>query len=287
MTMNRLLVPVRGDGKGEAVLGHALAVARRFNSHIEVVHCRARPQDMLPFGVVMPRALRRQIEDGAKSLADQEEAHLHKMLSDTLAREGVHEVPRGEIPPDDRPSVTWYEEDGKQIDVIKRHGRLADLIAVAKPDRELGIGVNSLHAALFASGRPVLLCPPEGPPPALGSRIAIAWNGALEAARALALSIGLIDRAEGVVVLDGGAGESGADGSALMTYLAQRGVSAERRQLAAGSHPGRAILAAAKEAGADTLLMGAYGHSREMEAMLGGATQEVVDETRMPVVFAH
>ena len=54
MTLRTILVPVRGDGKGERVLDHALAVARRFNAHIAVVHCRPRPEDMMPFGVFVP-----------------------------------------------------------------------------------------------------------------------------------------------------------------------------------------------------------------------------------------
>jgi len=174
-----------------------------------------------------------------------------------------------------------------KIDVIKSHGRLVDLIAVAKPDQEMNIGYHSLNAALFASARPVLMCPDAPPAAALGHRIAIAWNGSLEAARVIALTVGLIDKADAVVVLDGGAGEHGADGAALIRYLEKRGVTAERKPIQARSHPGRAILTAAAEAGADTLMMGAYGHSREMEAMLGGATRDVVEEARMPVIVAH
>ncbi|HUH04261.1 MAG TPA: universal stress protein [Kofleriaceae bacterium] len=59
--LRTILMPVRGDGKGEGVLDHALAVARRFNAHISVVHCRPRPEDMLPGGVFVPSSVRRQI----------------------------------------------------------------------------------------------------------------------------------------------------------------------------------------------------------------------------------
>ena len=51
------------------------------------------------------------------------------------------------------------------MDVIKRHGRLADLVAVAKPDRDRNLGVNTLKSALFNTGRPVLLCPPADTAP--------------------------------------------------------------------------------------------------------------------------
>jgi nucleotide-binding universal stress UspA family protein len=48
MTIRRILVPVRGDGKGEGVLDHAVTLARRFAAHVDVLHCRPRPEDMLP-----------------------------------------------------------------------------------------------------------------------------------------------------------------------------------------------------------------------------------------------
>ena len=49
--IRKILVPVRGDGKGDNVLAHAAALARRFNAHIAVTHCRATAEDLKPFGV--------------------------------------------------------------------------------------------------------------------------------------------------------------------------------------------------------------------------------------------
>ena len=62
MTIRRILVPVRGDGKGEGVLDHAVSLARRFKAHVDVLHCRPRPEDMLPFGVSVPAMLRKAVE---------------------------------------------------------------------------------------------------------------------------------------------------------------------------------------------------------------------------------
>jgi nucleotide-binding universal stress UspA family protein len=174
------------------------------------------------------------------------------------------------------------------MDVIKRHGRLADLVAVAKPDRDRNLGVNTLKAALFNTGRPVLVCPPaETPPTVLGERIAIAWNGSMEAARAVALTLPLIQAADEIVILDGGTGDHGASGDELLRYLEIRGVKARREPVSGGDNPGQAILAAAAAAGADLLVMGAYSHSREHESVFGGATQHVVDQAGMPVVMVH
>jgi nucleotide-binding universal stress UspA family protein len=172
--------------------------------------------------------------------------------------------------------------------VIKSHGRLADLVAVAKPDRDRNLGVNTLKAALFHTGRPVMVCPPGQAPATLGERIAIAWNGSSQAARAVALALPLIQAAKEVIVLDGGAKDHGASGEELLRYMAIRGVKARREPIHADDDPGATILAAAVGvAGADLLVMGAYSHSREHESVFGGATQHVVDYATMPVVMVH
>lgn len=288
MSIAKILVPVRGDGKGENVLAHAAAVARRHNSHIEAVHCRARPDDLIPYGVVVTRGLREQIARHAKEVGDAEEASLRKLFDALMNRFGLEIVPEGTVPPRDHATARWWEEDGRQIDVIKSHGRLADLVAVAKPDRDRGLGFNTLNAGLFNTGRPVLVCPPaDKAPEVLGKRIAIAWNGSTEAARAVALALPLIQAADEVVILDGGVGDHGASGDELLGYLEIRGVSARRQPIEGGDNPGRAILAAAKQAGADLLVMGAYSRSRELEAVFGGATQHVIDRCTIPVVMVH
>src|SRR3546814_1361482 len=60
MTLRTILVPVRGDGKGEGVLDHALSLAKRYNAHLEVLHCRQQPGDTI-YGVMVPEGLRETI----------------------------------------------------------------------------------------------------------------------------------------------------------------------------------------------------------------------------------
>ena len=148
--IRKVLVPVRGDGKGDGVLAHAAAVARHHKAHIEVVHCRSRPQDLMPFGVHLPEYLRKQIVEQSYKVADQEEAGLRAELK-VLAAELNLNVSEDAIGKAE--TVSFVEQAGRQIDVIKQHGRLADMIIVAKPDRDRNLGHNTLKAALFHSGR--------------------------------------------------------------------------------------------------------------------------------------
>ena len=59
--LKKLVVPVRGDGKGDNVLRHAAMLAHRFDAHVDVTHVRARAEDMIPYGVALSPAMKQQI----------------------------------------------------------------------------------------------------------------------------------------------------------------------------------------------------------------------------------
>jgi nucleotide-binding universal stress UspA family protein len=283
--LRKILVPVRGDGMSETVLGHAAALAMHHKAHILVAHCRAQVEDLIPYSVPLPSFTRETIRKQAHELAEQEEAALRQELHRLAEARGLSETG---TPDGTAATVTFIEEYGRMADVIAHNGRLADLIAVAKPDRDRNLGTNSLKSALFRTGRPVLMCPPDRDPPAeFGARIAIAWNGSLEATRAVALTLDLARAATSVTVLSGGKGEPhGATAEELLDYYALRGITAEIQRFDA-KNPGAALLDRTVEVGASLLVMGAYGHSHERETLFGGNTQAVVDGAKIPVVMVH
>lgn len=284
MGIQTITIPVRGDGKGNNVLAHAAALARRHAAHVKVLHCRPEPEQMLPYGVPVPGFLVKQIKQSASQLADEEEQSLRAEFRELIAAHGLAERAPGK----GMATASFQEASGRQIDVIKAHGRLADVIAVAKPDRSRNLGSNTLKAALFTSGRPVLMCPPRKDAPAkLGEHIAVAWNGSIEATRAVGLALDVLRGAKIVTVLTAGEELHGATAEELVTSLALKGIKAKLKRFTTRGNVGRALLNQAKSAGADILLMGAYRESHERETLLGGNTQAVVDEAKMPVLFVH
>ena len=90
MTVRTILVPVRGDGKGEGVLDHALCLARRHAAHLEVLHCRPRPEDLIPFGIFVPASLRKEIVSSAGTLANEEEGKVRDLFDRYCAS---HDIP--------------------------------------------------------------------------------------------------------------------------------------------------------------------------------------------------
>lgn len=288
MTIRTILVPIRGDGRGESVLDHALALGRRFNAHLVAVHCRPRPEDMLPFGVFVPTSFRRQITSSATALADDEEARIKALFNDYCARHNLEIVENSLAAPRDRLSASWSEATGKQAAVVAIRGRLADVIAVAQPDRDTNLGINTLEAALLQTGRLVLLCP-KTPVGGLGRHVAIGWNGSSEAALAVTAALPVLLAADQVTVLAAMTGRKPDLGpEELQGYLASHDCRAEIQSFEArATEVGQGLLAAAKEAGADVLLIGAYGQTRRRELVMGGVTQHIIDHTDLPVLMIH
>jgi nucleotide-binding universal stress UspA family protein len=283
--LSKILVPVRGDGMAETVLGHAAALAKRHKAHIVVAHCRSLTEDLMPFGVPLPPFARDTIVKQAKELAEQQEQEVREQLhrlAGTLDLEETDSPRRGTA------SIEFVEVYGRMADVIKHKGRLTDLVVVGKPDRDRNLGTNSLKSGLFRTGRPVLMCPPGGAiPPELGVRITVAWNGSLESSRAVGLTLDLTAAAESVTILSGGKGEPHhATAEELVDYYRSRGIGATIHRFE-DRNPGIALLKKTVELDASLLVMGAYGHSHERETLFGGNTQAVVDQANIPVVMVH
>ena len=282
MSVRKIVIPIRGDGKGENVLAHAAVLARRYGAHVEALHCRPRAEDLLPYGVPIPAFLLKQIEESSAGVADQEEKTLYEEFTSLLGPVGLTLGDEGPA------SAAWREAAGKQIDVIKANGRLADLIVLDEPERFRNLGGNTLKAALFNTGRPVMMCPMrDDHPKVLCDHVAIAWNGSTEATRAVALTESIVTNASRVTVLSGGEEVHGATSEDLIGYLKARGVDAHLERFDPVDGVGQTLLKRCNEMSADTLIMGAYSESHERETVFGGNTQTVVDQAEMPVIFVH
>jgi len=145
-------------------------------------------------------------------------------------------------------------------------------------------------SALFDSGRPVFVVPYIHEGPAKLDHAVVAWDGGLVAARALAGATPLLTRARRVEVVTIAPRDEPVEelpGFNITRHLARHGVNAQLRQLAPADDVGAALLSHAAQTGADYLVMGAYGHSRLREFVLGGATRSVLASMTVPVLMAH
>lgn len=118
----------------------------------------------------------------------------------------------------------------------------------------------------------------------------VAWNGSVEAAKAVTAALPLLRGAEQVTlaVLGDSADALGeSPGADIALYLARHGVNVEVLRRTEPADPGKAILSLAADFNVDLLVMGAYGHSRFREMMLGGATRTILATATLPVLMAH
>ncbi|SFR18245.1 universal stress protein [Poseidonocella sedimentorum] len=283
--LHSIMLPVRGDGRGDNVLAHAAVLAKKFGAHVNVVHCHPKADDMMPFGVVVPAILRKQIETAMAANTGVTEDQMREELR-TLA-DGLG-LTVSDLPQPGVPTAGFISYEGKQVDAVSHFGRLADLICVPKPCPEQNLGQNTLKAALFSSGRPVLLCPDQDTPPAdFGRHVAVGWNGSLEASRAVRFSAPIFDAAEAITIIVSGEIPHAATGEELQTYFAHRGKTATVKKIDVNGSVGEALLDTCDTIGADMLVMGAYHESYERETVFGGNSHAVVQQTTIPVVMAH
>lgn len=288
MAIRKIMVPVRTDGKAEFVLDHGVHLARRLHALVEVVYCRPRPEDMLPYGISIPSGLREQLKSSASGYADHQEELIHKLYSDYAKRNDVAEIETGKEPPRDSASLAWREQTGRQRDIVAKLGRLADIIVISKPDHDIGLGIGTLEAVLMEAGRLMLLCPHKESDD-VGRHVAIAWNGSMEGARTVAAALEVLEAADSRTILcEESRLEAPNGANDLLAYLKLYGLDAEIRPFtASAATAGRALLQHAQDAGATTMLMGAYGQSRRRELVMGGVTQHIVDHSELPVLMMH
>lgn len=168
--------------------------------------------------------------------------------------------------------------------------RYADLVVIGQNDPEERSPVVMPDFAQFVvlnSARPVLVVPHTGRFDNIGMRVLIAWDASMEAARAVACALPLLRRAQHIEVVSFNARSQGmSPGRGLSQYLARHGMRTEVLQPQSEGPVGEALLSLANTRGYDLLLMGAYGHMRFRELMLGEVTRTVLEATRVPVLMS-
>ncbi len=183
---------------------------------------------------------------------------------------------------------------GTLTEPVAVQARFADLVVLPKP---YGQGSSRdiesvLEAALFDGRAPVLVLPETGLPAAPAQRITLAWNQSDEAMRAARAALPLLKAAAAVniAVIDppSHGPERSDPGGLLSQYLSRHGVKAEVSVLAKTLPRVSEVLCRhARDIDADMIVMGGYGHSRFREAILGGATRDMLEMTDIPVFMAH
>ncbi len=290
MTIHTILAAISGGEASRGAADVSCSLARRFGAHVEGLHVRQHPSSMVvAYGDGMPVSpeLFESLEAANEEIAEA----ARSAFLDAVAR---HKLPVQKVPPalhkflHIEASAEWRDETDIASEYLPHRARLFELVVVGRSGRVADEPhTDMLEALLIEGGRPVLVAP-AGLLSPIGDTIAIAWNGSVEAGRALAAAKPFLRYAGKIVILSTEPTDP-ADGCEVVRQLAWQGVHAVARHVSRpkGSDIGDHLLATAREENADLLVMGGYGHAPWREMFFGGATRTILSVSLMPLLLAH
>jgi nucleotide-binding universal stress UspA family protein len=282
--MKTILVPTEQTTAMESALNCALLLAEKFGSRIEGFALRPAVAEMVAMdpdaGMTMVA-----VKENDADMVRQAEDLFHAFMQ----RRGVPQHSRETAPSPSAVTWVWNADAPSGHDFVGSYGRVFDIIALARPGEEWqSPSMVTLESALFESGRPVLIAPPNSPR-SLATNIMIAWNRSTEQARTTAFAMPLLKRAERVTILTiESATVAGPSGEELARSLAAHGIAAAAMTLPSSkANAGDTILKKAAELGCDLIVKGAYTQSRLRQMIFGGTTRHILTNTNLPVLMAH
>ncbi|MCU9839908.1 MULTISPECIES: universal stress protein [Ruegeria] len=279
MTYKSLLTVLTDPKQSKTTLDQLVALADAQDAHAEAL-CLGVDRSQTGYYYAGANAL---ILQETLSRANAEAEEVLTLAKDHLSKAGVR----------------WSAESGvAQIADLGRHvahrARFSDLVVLPRPYGE-NRGAEAepiIEAAMFEGHAPVLVVPDDRAPIKQPRTVLIGWNESVEAMRAIRLAMPFLRAAElvRIVVID--PPQHGPDrsdpGGLLSQMLSRHGVKVEIDVLSKTMTRVSDILNRhASDTDADMIVMGAYGHSRFREAILGGATRNMLEKATVPIFMAH
>ena len=278
--MKNILVPFSDDDEAQSAAATVAMVAKQYGSLIEGLFANQPPQvvvtEMVPATYInMMDEQRRADGDAARQRFEAAMKAAGIAMNGSVSGDGA--------------AATWTEIDGREDAIVADYGRVFDLIAIGRrTGRTVSDWNVTLEAAIFESGKPVLLTPPTLPA-SFGRRVIIAWNGSTETAHAIAVAMPILLNSDEVnVVTVSGGTVPGPSGEDIALRLRRHGITARAMADDAGGRTvGEAMLDCAAGVDADLMIKGAYTQNRLRQLIFGGATRHVIQHADLPVLLAH
>jgi nucleotide-binding universal stress UspA family protein len=279
MSYKSIVVQLDMSERAHPRFEYALRLARQFGAHLTGVFSSFTP-DPRSFYVMTGSA---DYYEDHRKVRQERHGALERIFHAELLRAAV--------------TGRWIDNNEYANDAIPRYARCADLVVAGQDDPndpESFIADHFPETLVMSAGRPVLFIPYAGVFPTLGTNVMVAWNGSRESVRAVHDALPLLRRADKttIVTLNGLKGEARGSriaGADIALVLARHDVKADVAKLDGVDDmpPGDMLLSHASQSGADLVVMGAYGHSRWQELLMGGATRTMLQSMTVPVLMSH
>jgi nucleotide-binding universal stress UspA family protein len=193
-------------------------------------------------------------------------------------------------------ATDYVRAEGDIAEHLRQASRFGDLIMVGQADTENPPGIEPFllpERFIFDCAAPVLIVPNRFVAEAIGRSVLVGWDGSGQAARAIRDALPFLREARTVTVVAvdpdrQGHLMGGAHARAMVARLARHGINVDGEDILSGHRDAaEVLLARAADLGADMMVMGAYGHMRLKEFILGGTTPDIVEQTAIPVLMSH
>ena len=283
--MRSILLPFHDDDIDQAALDTALLIAGQYQSYIEGLFVLQPPQIIAGAGegITLYGDYVTQIAAEGRQMATQARERFNSIMAQRGIRMNASDTDVDGI------RAGWYEGEGLEDRVVGDYGRAFDVIVISRTGKPASGDWNATcEAALFESGRPIILAPPQAPEN-LSRKVLVAWNGSTETARTIAFGMSFLERAEEIIVLT--VEEEtvpGPSGEQIARCLLRNGLNVRSKTVQQQGRPvGQAILDEVGEQGVDLIFKGAYTQSRLRQMIFGGATRRILSHATVPVLMAH
>lgn len=277
MSYRDILVYVDTSRHADVRLATAAKLATRCNAHLTALYVDGTPAMPIELaGTAMAETVRQWQSTRRKEYADKVRA----LVDVASRRHGL--------------SIELQEDHGNAEEAILAHACYADLIVVSQTGSPLDLSqpvTPSPGVLALSSGRPVLVVPNRDGDFSIGDNILVAWKAGAEAARAVHDAIPLLKAAAEVTLLEVSEEVKRPRrliGAEMAHHLARHGANVSVRTIPASMmNDAPAVLEQVTESGADLIVMGAYGHSRLREVVMGGMTNHILKHHAVPLLLAH
>ncbi|MBE9556746.1 MAG: universal stress protein [Proteobacteria bacterium] len=274
MPLKDILVYVDNSAQAPGTVAAACSLALRHDAHLTGLAVNQPPEIPGYVGVEIPQS-------AVEILKQQRQVALDKareIFDDAVRAAGL------------TGKSGWSVASGRTLEALSLRSRYADLTVISQSGPEgPASGDDLADDLIMVSGRPILVIPYIGAPAEIGKKVLIAWNASREAARAVSDAMPILESADSIEVFavePRGIGDiPGAD---IAKHLARHGLKAQASKTSGlDIEVGDVLLNQVADSGADLVVMGAYGHSRMRELVLGGATRHILGHMTVPVLLSH
>ena len=294
MPLKDVLVHTDNSGNSTVRLEYATRLAEIHDANLTGLYVAATPKKSVrsyrqtPNYIVPDLGGRSLKEYDEKAHALQAEHHEHAQMASKRAHTRFEEAAAAK-----KINHDWVHTEGAMSDALTHHARFCDVAIVGQPgpESQRHFGETPTDHLILSVGHPVLVVPYLADDFTVGKRIMVAWDRSPLATRAVHNSRPFLRNADSVHILAINLTpeyHGNVPGSGICEHLAHHDIKATPVRVDSGSETlSDIMLSKAKELGIDLIIMGAYGHSRLREKILGGNTYHLLNNSPIPLLMNH